>query len=297
MKTFVEYLEARGKFHESLKSVGGFGLMGGWKPIGDESSEENKKNASYFGSVAKKIVVPKLYDVLERGSTDIHIYFGRKENMFLDRISLSKENNILRYENYFFEELGIPKTDIVYVKEMIGGDVWKPWIVLHGLSHAIIDSPHTKSKIKQFFDLIKDFYSKLCEVDLYNILIISGGESGDQFRQLENRRFLLSKIFRFRSAKTYDLDRHTFMSRNDLFAPVNSVEELIHEIFTWFLYNGENLPMPDKSTLKEIYDYLQSIDCDISEEKIESLISELFENLISMFKKNIADCRGHVVVD
>jgi hypothetical protein len=126
---------------------------------------------------------------------------------------------------------------------------------------------------------------------------VSGGESEDQFRQLENRRFLLSKIFRFRSAKTYDLDRHSVMYRNNLFTPVNSVEELIHEIFTWFLYNGENLPIPEESTLKEIYDYLQSIDCDISVNQIKSLISELFEGLISMFRANIEACRGHVVID
>jgi hypothetical protein len=87
------------------------------------------------------------------------------------------------------------------------------------------------------------------------------------------------------------------MHRNNLFTPVNSVEELIHEIFTWFLYNGENLPIPEESTLKEIYDYLQSIDCDISVNQIKSLISELFESLISMFRANIAACRGHVVID
>jgi len=293
MKTFFEYLEARGNFHESLKSVGGFGFMQGWKPIGDEGSEENKKNVSYFSSVAKKIVVPKLYDVLERGSTDIHIYFGRKEEFSINLLS--------NYENYFFEELGIPKTDIVYVKEIVGGDVWKPWIVLHGLSHALMDSDHTKSKLVDCFHLIKNFYSKLCGINLYSILmvgtLISSGESGDQFRQLENRRFLLSKIFKFRSAKTYDLDRHDVMYRNNLFTPVNSVEELIHEIFTWFLYNGENLPIPEESTLKEIYDYLQSIDCDISVNQIKSLISELFEGLISMFRANIAACRGHVVID
>jgi len=305
MKTFVEYLEARGKFHESLKSVGGVGLTPSWRWLDVSEDEATGRkdidtNISYFSSAAKNIVVPKLYDVLERGSTDIHIYFGRNTyNTNMGKWKLSKEEIISHYEEYFFRKLKIPKTDIVYVKEQGGGDVWKPWIVLHGLSHAILDNPKTfsvKYDSIKFRDLFNDFYLNFGNDILNKVLYINSLDIKDIPKAIEARKFLLSKIFKFSSARTYDnVGRHSFSAGK--FVPVGSFTELVHEIFTWFLYNGEKLPLPSENEIKEIHEYLASDGIVIEMGEIKNLILELFENLILMFKENLKDCRGHVVVD
>lgn len=142
MKTFYQFLEA-------LRTVGGIHLTPhGWVNKQEEDEGTVARNDKYFKAAGKTKVIPTLYEVLGRNSDfPIHIYFGTHQEIYdqVDRKSLGfyeyKQAMAEKYDKYFFEneKFKIPRSDIVYVKEMIGGDVWTPWIVLHGLGHTLFD--------------------------------------------------------------------------------------------------------------------------------------------------------------
>jgi hypothetical protein len=142
MKTFYQFLEA-------LRTVGGIHLTPhGWVNKQEEDDGTVARNDRYFKAAGKTKVIPTLYEVLGRNSNfPIHIYFGTHQEIYdqVDTKSLGfygkKEALAEKYDKYFFEneKFKIPRSDIVYVKEMIGGDVWTPWIVLHGLGHTLFD--------------------------------------------------------------------------------------------------------------------------------------------------------------
>lgn len=142
MKTFYQFLEA-------LRTVGGIHLTPhGWVNKQEEDEGTVARNDKYFKAAGKTKVIPTLYEVLGRNSDfPIHIYFGTHQEIYdqVDTKSLGfygyKEAMAEEYDKYFFEneKFKIPRSDIVYVKEMIGGDVWTPWIVLHGLGHTLFD--------------------------------------------------------------------------------------------------------------------------------------------------------------
>ena len=142
MKNFYQFLEA-------LQTVGGIHLTPhGWVNKEEEDNGIVARNDKYFKAAGKTKVIPTLYEVLGRNSDfPIHIYFGTHQEIYdqVNRKFLSfygyKEAMAEEYDKYFFEneKFKIPRSDIVYVKEMIGGDVWTPWIVLHGLGHTLFD--------------------------------------------------------------------------------------------------------------------------------------------------------------
>jgi len=297
-------------FLEYLQSVGGFGITHGWEPPviaqggkPGEAKSEVERNQLYFDKAAKSVVIPKLYKVLGRDSTfPIHIYFGKHSKVNIDKHSDNQE--------YFFEELGISYEDIVYVKLEVGGDVWKPWMVLHGLGHAIFEKkPKERRKIpysrEDIINTINHMY-----VNEYSILSQAEKHSWikdnplsyfitDRYSQIRNICF--TPIFTFRSVRSG-------LAPSPTFSPTTAVNEFVYELIPWFFFNGGKIPLPNDLIYKNIADTVEKSKKSVekseevdtvekSEEHIRRVTVEMLKKVEFMLIENLEACRGHVLID
>jgi len=318
MKNFYEFLE-------SLQSHGGASITPGWSFLNmKQDLYANKKqvtaNKNYFKKFAKSKIIPKLVEVLNR-NTDypIHIYFGIKNDAKkIVRTQDITEINILKklYMDYFFNIQKIPPQDIVYVKQVSGGDVWKPWIIIHGLGHALFRyAKQYLSKIQGMYSNFLDIFIPYPEIIDYILAparfypdhdrVIMYLHKNPNFKNVEElpnflllRNMFLSNIFRFRSAKTFDISMHSYMPLDRSFAPLINKEEFVYEVFTWFMFNGCKLPRVDEEHIEQISNFSEKYHVEpINRGVIKTSINALLSDIEALFHDLLQKSRGKVLID
>lgn len=303
-------------FLESLQSVGGFGLTNGWNVLDSNSDKtgtekEIKNNINYFLKAGKKIVVPELYKVLERSAKfPIHIYFGlpdyiEKEISSYALSAHSLEDEVERgkiidtLEDYFFGDMGIPETDIVYVKAQSGGDIWKPWMVLHGMGHAIdafTNSNYSNSIIRNVRKYYDDILQSIGRDNGFKYIIFNRmiGDSK------ELRKLLLSSIFNFRSA---GVPRKEYDKIQSEFDYVRSHIEFCYELIPWYFYNSCQIPLPIDSVYDAITEKLVNKNPNVhySREKVFNKLkretTKMLSKIDEVIETTLNSCRGQVLMD
>jgi len=300
-------------FLEALKSVGGFGITPGWNPETKNLHPDKYTDpvqVKHFLAMAKKPseekgIIAKLDDIfqrkghIEQKDLDIHIYFGSMSlNSFPEEVK--GRSLYQKYQNYFFNYLKIPKTDIVYIKTVPGGDVWKPWIVIHGLAHAIyydkvVNNHLELTKIYSIYNLFNDFFSNLMPPLFFDKLKKRGYYSDllDQMIvDVSTRIDFIAPVFKFKSAQQSEISGPGEPKK---FGGLTDKQEFIFEVFTWYIWNGQKLPRPQisdfvKSKYSTLFDYK-------SPEQFVEAFNELFTQLEDIFRSDLDKIKGHVVID
>jgi hypothetical protein len=296
MKSFYEWMKIQ---KEALMSVGGPDMTHGWelppyhrdKTIGGASGQKAyEKHKRYYEKGIKTVVIPELSRILARSDEfPLHIYFGEKNDLgsisyfqLGKFISLGDKRNT-SYKDYFFKELGIPSDHIVYVKSQSGGDIWKPWMILHGLGHAIDDA----DSVIPIQKVISDFYLKNTVVSLNAILSIPAF-----------KKVFLSPIFTFNSAQVSE----RYLSS---FSKTDNETELVYELFPWFFYNGCKIPFPKndmiyEKMLEEIEKMKQGVpnfNPPSSAMELKKRVEDMLVALEREIRNSLDDVRGRVIFD
>jgi hypothetical protein len=251
-----------------------------------------------------------------------------------------KEDEVIKkpsHKTYMGKELGVFPNDIVYVKTSHGGDVWTPWIVMHGLGHAINDftqghfDQQMREIIDDYFKRVKifhgysddqwdDFSSKGYGVDHGNILnpqisydsfyrppedqlkLDWPSQSISRKTNISLRKEVWAKIFKFRSASHYGKNPGT--GGGDPLANSISMEEHYFETLAWYLYSGCRIPLPSASDYQEIYDTINRLFYNSDQETIQEIIrnfkqntDNLLKSIESLFDLMLKFCQGKVVTD
>lgn len=305
-------------FLEVLKSHGGveFGTQGWeWLPYEDDNTSnerEYERNVEYFKLAAHKIVLPKLQEVLSRSNKyPIHIYFG-EPNVLNGKFIRDFDGT----QEYFFKHLKIPKSHIVYIKSRCGGDLWKPWMILHGIGHAIGDRDDSAGfnfveTIKILIELFyRDLFSNLNTEHNEKLSKIPGfnlAHSSDPFRDLlyynihdklirdnlaKIRNVFIGSIFTFKSASA-GRDRPAFQT-------TTSKDEFCYELIPWYFYNGCKIPKPSTSVIKNMFDYLKTLQIGSSDLTLPLLKQKIYTFLSKIQKEvenGLDSARGKVIFD
>lgn len=298
MYTFRQYVEA-------LASHGGYWLQRDQKSKGAEAKGKDIKwsfpdyaNWDYFkihkttadleAEKTHRVLTRNYKDVISKldeklmklGDVDFHIYFGLPENIkalinsntFNDRAEVE---TVLA--DYFFNEMNIPKNDVVFVKSGASGDILTPWIVLHTIGHAMTDSKVLKNYDKKWNDLWK----MLSDLNIMHHSVVSC-------------------IFNFRSART-----HMNKKRSTMFNAVPDLLELRHELVASYLWNGGHIKRPEPECIAKIYHnggivetlkYSRLSDEEITE-KLTSLVNQFYDEADKLIKESLDALRGHVLID
>lgn len=326
-------------YNEALQSVGGSDITQGWNLLSQENDptldglgETYKKHEKYYKNAVHKIIIPELTRILSRSDEfPLHIYFGwnkeklgdNKDSFFnigSDRNDFS--DHVASLKNYFFEELKIPKDHIVYVKAQSGGDIWKPWMILHGLGHAILGyTSEGRSVFKSIRQIINAaYYEHIFKKFIKNASSVFEDESplisfiSEYSRSNSLKGLFFSSIFTFNSAQSTTQNRESFQ-------PISSYNEFSFELIPWFFYNGCKIPKPKKDS---VYDAMaekiisMSYNVDDSyydgeiftgneadkirlQQKISIEIKVVIEKMLSdiemIIRKMLNGCRGKVLVD
>ena len=74
---------------------------------------------------------------------------------------------------------------------------------------------------------------------------------------------------------------------------VSDVDELVHELFVYYLINGREIPMPSQQNINKILSYTMHTDI----EHLTFDIKTLFDNIESDFYQKLRQCRGKVFTD
>ena len=231
-----------------------------------------------------KDVIRKLDErLIKLGDVDFHIYFGLPENIkYL--INYNTFNDRAEVEtvlaDIFFNQLNIPKNDIVFVKSGASGDILTPWIILHTIGHAMTDSKVMKNYDKKWNDLweiLSDF----------NIMHHS----------------VVSCIFNFRSARSH-LDKKK--SLVTVFNAVPDLLELRHELIASYLWNGGRIKRPAPECIAKIYPgngglvhtfkYRHLSDEEIAE-GLTSKVNQFYDEADKLIKESLDSLRGQVLID
>lgn len=310
------------KLHEILSSHGG--LYFSPKPSEEEKSilpredlDKDEKiltksirfESLLFGAVDKKYI-DKMYAVdnkkgiiagLDRMLSkiedfDFHVFIGKP--FFFGTYKDEKTNEIKNYkqeiphtsilQKYFFETLKIPSNDIVFNKQSSSGDVLTPWMILHTLAHAI--SLYVKfnkditNQIYDFFEKIKN-YPKEENYNKKNLDFIISEPHRDSSSEI------LPLLFNFKSVRT--INPPNVPVEKLKMARVADMEELIHELFVYYLINGLKIPMPSQENIYKILKYTTHNDI----EHLTLDIQNLFNLIKSYFYQTLRKCQGRVLVD
>lgn len=303
------------KFLEVLKSHGGveFGTPGwSWLSHGDDNTASYKeyiKNKKYFQLAANKIVLPKLQEILSRSNKyPLHIYFGEL-SLLNDKVVRDFDGT----QDYFFKYLKLPKNHIVYIKSRCGGDLWKPWMILHGMGHAIgerDDNNFLLSVKELIYFFYKDLFSNLGTEHNNKLSKIPGFElqyDNDPFRDLlyynihdklvrdnlaKIRNVFMGSIFTFRSARAFE--------HESSFQQTTSKDEFCYELIPWYFYNGCKIPKPSTIVIKNMFNYLQSLQIGNSNLTAPLLRQKIYTFLSKIQKEvesGLDSVRGKVILD
>lgn len=310
------------KLHEILSSHGGVHFSP--KPSEEEESilpredlEKDEKiltksirfESLRFGATDKKYI-DKMYAVDNRKGIiagldkllskiddfDFHIFIGKP--FFFGTYKDKKTNEIKNYKQeivhshilrkYFFETLNIPEYDIVFNKQSSSGDVLTPWMILHTLAHAI--SLYVKfnkdiaNQIYNFFEKIKN-YPKEENYNKKNLDFIISEPHRDPSSEI------LPLLFNFKSVRT--INPPNVPVEKLKMARVADMEELIHELFVYYLINGLKIPMPNQENINKILEYTTHHDV----EHLTFDIQNLFNSIKSDFYQTLRRCKGKVLID
>lgn len=327
-------------YNEALQGFGGSDITQGWNLLQNDNTllQSYEKHEKYYKSSVHKIIIPELTRILSRSDEfPLHIYFGWNAeklgtvkddwgSLGNDRPDFSDHVDSL--ENYFFEELKIPKNHIVYVKAQSGGDIWKPWMILHGLGHAI--ASYTSEGRQGFHsitnrifdcyqkDIFKKFLNEKSQMTVYSPFFYFIKKNNFDSRHDENNKLVkslfFSSVFTFNSAQATAQDR-------EYFQPIFNNDEFGYELIPWFFYNGCKIPKPKKDS---VYDAMAEKIISMSynvddpyhngeiftgnesdkrrlQQKISIEIKVVIEKMLSdiemIIRKMLNGCRGKVLVD
>jgi hypothetical protein len=207
-------------------------------------------------------------------------------------------------KKYFFETIKIPKDDIVFNKQSSSGDILTPWMILHSMAHAIF-----LSKLNTIKFLLYNFFDKITKVsdDDPNIADSEKSIMGFSIHQQSwgqanlnhiinlpepnTKSEILPLLFNFKSVRTInplnvEIDK-VKMGR------VSDVDELVHELFVYYLINGLEIPMPSQQNINKILSYTMHTDV----EHLTFDIKTLFDNIKYDFKQRLKQCKGQVFTD
>lgn len=298
MYTFRQYVEA-------LASHGGYWLQKDQESKGAEAKGKDIKwnfpdyaNWDYFkihkttadleAEKTHRVLTRNYKDVISKlderlmklGDIDFHIYFGLPENI-KDLINYNTFNDRAEVEtvlaDYFFNEMNIPKNDIVFVKSGASGDILTPWMILHTIGHAMTDSKLLKNYDKKWNDLWQ---------------ILSG------FNIMHHS--VVSCIFNFRSARV-----HLNKKKSTAFNAVPDLLELRHELIASYLWNGGRIKRPGTECIAKIYrsgglvgifKYRRLSDDEIAEKLIQT-VNRFYDEADKLIKESLDSLRGHVLID
>ena len=231
-----------------------------------------------------KDVIGKLDErLMKLGGVNFHIYFGLPENI-KDLIDYDFDDDRKRteevLERYFFDEMKIPKSDIVFVKTGPSGDLLTPWMILHSVGHGITDSK--KNSVRIFEDKWNHiFWNRLG--DVFNV----------------TKPEVMACLFNFRSARiANDYTRKTF-------TPVRDAVELRNELFASYLWNGGHIRRPTPECMEKLAKMpnpKSTIDWDEMNEfqigqHLTKMIKKFYNDCDMLFKEVLDSFKGHVITD
>jgi hypothetical protein len=274
VKNFYQFLEA-------LSSHGGFTM-----PHGDQFKPTlNKRDTEYVTGMYKRPlvissrgklrggIIAVLDTVLSRVEDfNFHIYFGgyARTDMNINR--------------YFFDVKKIPKEDIVFLKKSSQGELLTAWMILHNMGHAVFQTGNKSSEdaIKMaVFILVKNLtfnetpFTTVTTVDKMDNVDDEDLSLSISFKPNE----ILPLLFNFASAK----------------ATVRDAEELVYEIFAYYLYCGGKLKRPDFKKLITFCN--QKFPVKHTENYVSELVENSFTKIEKEIKKSLEYCRGKVLED
>lgn len=335
MKTFKQYIEG-------LSSHGGFpftartGNPDAWKygdsmVLGMDQEKQQKDLINlYRNSISKMeerlIKLPK---------HNFHIYYGAPNNELLKGISVGGLSRDLDTEQQqkdalnklFFVDMGIPKTDIVFLKAQHTGDPLTAWMTFHTLAHGLVNTANSASEQRYIFNLGMELLNNLVREsmknknssmrkyasdeggfdinnDIYDMFLKSDDIMQHRLQQLEKQSFdeerdRLANILNDR-AKIDEVFgciypfRSARAPRNneEKFARINSKSEITYELMASYLWNGGNIPRPKRNCLEKIAAFFI-----LSEEDTFNIIDRKFHEIESTMEKLLNDAAGKVIVD
>lgn len=300
MNGFKQYIEA-------LSSHGGYWFQRDQESKGLDASGKDLKfdfpnyvhwDVTKMGAKNKEdnLRAEKTYRVLTRNYKDVmgkvderlmkldgvnfHIYFGLPENikkLVYDVNNQAQEVEIL-LDDYFFGEMGIPRSDIVFVKTGPSGDILTPWMVLHTIGHAITDSPHAKR-----------FYNEWAKIWL---------NLATNFDVMKPS--VISCLFNFRSARIANDPKI-----NTSFKPATDIGEIRNELFASYLWNGGKVKRPTVECIEKLkkmpgknnYIPWNNMDEVGVSKHLTIIINKFYNEVDNLFKRELDSVKGHVIFD
>lgn len=260
-------------------------------------SDEKYINKMYAANNTKGIIngLDKMLSKVD--DFDFHIFMGKP--FFYGKY---KDGKPYRQEmvhssdlkKYFFETIKIPKDDIVFNKQSSSGDILTPWMILHSMAHAIF-----LSKVNTIKFLLYNFFDKITKVSDDDPNIADHQQSWGQANlnhiinlpEPNTKSEILPLLFNFKSVRTINpLNVETDKVK---MGRVSDVDELVHELFVYYLINGLEIPIPSQQNINKILSYTMHTDI----EHLTFDIKTLFDNIESDFYQKLRQCRGKVFTD
>ena len=327
MNGFKQYIEG-------LSSHGGFpfasrtGSIDSWSYgnsllYSGEQEKQQKDLINLYRNSIKKMEEK----LIKFPNHNFHIYYGAPNNELLKGISLGGLSRDLDTEQQqkdalnklFFVDMGIPKTDIVFLKALHTGDPLTAWMTFHTLAHGLVSNANTQQErifLKELgISLLRELVNKLFtnwKSDAKKYFGHHGRNVEDAFLQGtdnlhsdygkydneedKNRIANIIKdrdkidevfgcIYPFRSAR---------VARNnqEKFARIDSKSEITYELMASYLWYGGNIPRPKGDCLQKIAAFF-----DLSEEVAFNIIDKKFHEIESAMGKLLNDAAGKVIVD
>jgi hypothetical protein len=323
-KQYIEGLSSHGGFPFTAKT----GNADAWE-YGDSRQQKDLINL-YRNSIKK--MEEKL---VKFPNHNFHIYYGVPNNELLksiatDGISSSVDVKLQQkdaLDRLFFVDMGIPKTDIVFLKAQHSGDPLTAWMTFHTLAHGLVDSAEERVifndlGISLLYNLVnklfkngnsdaKKYFSKDGMSGIHDTFLLRTDKLHSDYMKYDNdedkKRIaniikdrgkideVFGCIYPFRSAR---MDRNNpgiikFGGvSEERFARVDDKGELTYELMASYLWYGGDIPRPKGDCLQKIAKFFG-----LDEQDILNIIDRKFNEIEVKMKKLLDSAAGKVIVD
>ena len=324
-KQFIEVLSSHGGFPFTAKTGSGDAwAYGDWARSSVSKFKQQKDLINlYRNSIGK--LEEKL---IKFPNHNFHIYYGAPNNELLksistDGFSRNSETNEKQkdaLDKLFFVDMGIPKTDIVFLKAQHTGDPMTAWMTFHTLAHGLVSHVYHVSGKVDLYNLgvealnnlareslkkrnseASKFIGNNSKQDIYDAFLKDDYVLRTDYEKYENQNdknritHILNNrkradevfgcIYPFRSAR---IARHN----NDNFSRVGAVSEVTYELMASYLWYGGNIPRPKADCLQKIATFFG-----LSEEDTFNIIDRKFNEIETKMEKLLNSAAGKVIVD
>lgn len=324
-KQFIEGLSSHGGFPFTARTGDGDSWRYGDSMVLGVAQEKQQKDLINLYKNSIKKMEEKL---VKFPNHNFHIYYGSPNNELLKSISVDgfsrdvatkfKQKEALN--KLFFTDMGIPKSDIVFLKAQHTGDPLTAWMTFHTLAHGLVSNVHPVSDKVVFYNLGVEVLNNLARESLKR-----RNSEASKFISSDGKQDIYDAFFKDDNSLANDYDKydsqadknritHILNNRgeadevfgciypfrsariprdnNDKFSRVGAVSEVTYELMASYLWNGGNIPRPKGECLQKIARFFG-----LSEEDTLAIIDRKFNEIESKMEKLLNSAAGKVIMD